>query len=181
MDEHKKAAKQSLMAQVMTKEKFNALKDHKTKNGWTIARAINTGVINPSSVMGCHAGDLESYTDFKDLFRPVIEKYHVGFNMDTMRHVTDMNVSKIETKLEDHAQNRIISSRIRCARNLSFFPLNTCGTKETRLQIADLMEAVFATLPADLKGTFHRHTNMSESEIQGKFIRYGPHTMIYCN
>lgn len=167
MDEYKKAEKQSLMAQCMTKEIFDKLKNHKTKNGWTIARAINTGVTNASSFMGCHAGDLESYSDFSPLFKGVIEKYHVGYNMETMKHVTDMDVSRIESKLEDHAKNRIISTRIRCARNLSFFPLNTCGTKESRMEIADLMEKVFATLPGDLQGTFHRHSKMSEDEIKG--------------
>ena len=166
MDDLKKAEKQSLMAQVMSKELFDKLKDIKTKNGWTIARAINTGVLNPSSFMGCHAGDLESYTDFAPLFKGVIEKYHVGYDMETMKHVTDMDVSRIATPLMEHAQNRIISTRIRCARNLSFFPLNTCGTKESRMEIADLMEKVFDTFPDDLKGTFYRHTKMSEEEIQ---------------
>ena len=167
MEDIHKADKQSLMAQVMTREIFESLKDHKTKNGWTISRAINTGVTNPTSFMGCHAGDLESYNDFKPLFQGVIEKYHKGFSMETMKHVTDMDVNKIPSDLEDHAKDRIISTRIRCARNLSFFPLNTCGTKETRLEIASLMEKVFETLPEDLQGTFYRHTTMTEDEIKG--------------
>jgi len=167
LEEAKKQEKQSLMAQCMSKEIFNSLKDHKTANGWTLARAINTGTTNTNSFMGCHAGDLESYTDFAPLFNGVVEKYHKGFNMETMKHVTDMDVSKISSKLEDHAQKRIISTRIRCARNLSFFPLNTCGTKETRCEIASLMEKVFDTLPEDLQGTFYRHTTMSEDEIKG--------------
>lgn len=157
----------SLMAQVMTEEMFNSLKDRTTKNGWSIARAINTGTVNPTSFMGCHAGDLESYQVFKPLFQGVIEKYHKGFSMETMKHVTDMDVNKISSQLEDHARKRIISTRIRCARNLSFFPLNTCGTKETRLEIAALMEKVFDTLPKDLQGTFYRHTAMTEDEIKG--------------
>jgi creatine kinase len=37
---------------------------------------------------------------------------------------------------------KIITTRIRVARNLAFFPLNPAGTKETRLEIADLMEKV---------------------------------------
>ena len=157
---------QSLMAQCITKEKFEALKDHKTKQGWTLARSINTGVMNQTSFVGCHAGDLETYKEFGAIFRPVVEKYHVGFDMDNMHHVTDMDVNKISTSLEEHAKNRIVSTRIRCARNLSFFPLNTNGTKETRLEIADLMEKVFATLPSDLQGTFYRHSNMTDEEIK---------------
>jgi len=77
-----------------------------------------------------------------------------------------MDVKKIPTALQAHAQKKIISTRIRCARNLSFFPLNTCGTKETRLQITDLMEGVVKKFTGDLAGTFYRHTSMTEDEIK---------------
>lgn len=166
LDEHQKQEKQSIMAQVMTREIWDKYKDHKTKNGWTLARAINTGVTNPTSFLGCHAGDMESYTDFAPLFKGAVEAYHVGFDMETMKHVTDMDVNKIGTELADHAQKKIISTRIRCARNLSFFPLNTCGTKQTREEIAELMEGVFSTFTGDLAGKFYRHTTMSEDEIK---------------
>ncbi len=91
---------------------------------WTIARAINTGVMYPSSFVGCHAGDHESYTVFQELFNPVIEGYHKGFKIGVNTHVTDMDVSKITTDLTDLAKSKIVSTRIRVARNLSFFPLN---------------------------------------------------------
>ena len=51
------------------------------KAQWTMARAINSGLLYPSSFVGCHAGDRESYDDFKDFFYPVIEAYHKGFSM----------------------------------------------------------------------------------------------------
>lgn len=87
---------QSLMSSIMTRELFEKYKDHKTPHGWTISRAINTGTINPDSFYGCHAGDLESYHDFKDFFYPIIEAGHFGFKMDgTMKHVTDLDGSKI--------------------------------------------------------------------------------------
>merc|ERR1719277_1383701 len=91
----------------MTKEIWNKYKDHNTANGWTLARSINTGVINPSSFLGCHAGDMESYSDFLPLFKGAIEKYHVGYDMETMKHVTDMDVKKIGTALAEHAQKKI--------------------------------------------------------------------------
>ena len=165
MDDIKKADTQSIMAQCITKELFEEYKDIKSKSGWTIARAINTGTTNPTSFTGCHAGDLDSYYTFKDFFFPVVEKYHVGYNTATDKHVTDMDVNKIETVLEKHAESKIISTRIRCARNLSMFPLNTCGTKETRVAIADLMEEVFKTFPEELQGTFFRHSTMTQEEI----------------
>jgi hypothetical protein len=51
-----------------------------------------------------------------------------------------MDSSKIEVSLDEKTKQKIVSTRIRCARNLAFFPLNTGGTKETRLEIANLME-----------------------------------------
>lgn len=159
---------QSLMCQVMTKEIFDKLRDLKTTSaGWTIARAINTGTCYPTSFVGCHAGDLESYTLFKNLFHPVIESYHKGFKVDgSMKHVTDMDVTKITEDLELASKEKIISTRIRVARNLSFFPLNPGGSKETRENIAELMEKVFDTLPEDLRGDLYRHTTMSNEQRQ---------------
>lgn len=175
IDENKKQEKQALMTQVMDKTLFDKLKDLKTKKaGWTIARAINTGVCYPSSFMGCHAGDSESYTMFKELFHPVIEKYHVGYKLDgTMKHVTDMDVEKIAIDLSDSAKEKVISTRIRCARNIAAFPLNPAASKENRIVIADLMEKVFADISngddeskKDLGGTFYRHTTMTPEETQ---------------
>jgi protein-arginine kinase len=158
----------SLMAKTITPELFEQYKDHRTATaGWSLARAINTGVCYPSSFVGCHAGDVESYEDFKFLFQPVIEAYHVGYKLDgSMQHITDMDATKITTDLVDGAKSKVISTRIRVARNLSFFPLNPGGTKETRLEIADLMEQVFAGLPDDLAGHFYRHTTMTPEETQ---------------
>ena len=163
LDEIKKSeGHQSLMAKNMTKEKFEKLKDVKTVSGWTLARAINTGTMYPTSFVGCHAGDLESYELFKELFNPVIEGYHKGYKMDgSMKHITDMDSSKIKTELEQTALGKIITTRIRMARNLSFFPLNPAGTKQTRLEIAELVEKVVKNFTGDLAGTFYRHTDMT--------------------
>lgn len=169
LTEYKKAGgKQSLMAQAMTPEIFDKYKDLKTKSaGWTIARAINTGTCYVSSFVGCHAGDLESYHLYSDLFRPVVEGYHIGYKLDgSMNHVTDMDASKIKTDLTPQAKSKIISTRIRVARNLAFFPLNPGGTRQTREEIAGLMSKVFDTLEGDLAGQFYRHTTMTPEQTQ---------------
>jgi len=72
-----------LAAKFCTKAVWHKYKEKKSTGmaGWTLARAINTGVSYPSSFVGCHAGDRESYDDFKDFFYPVIEAYHKGFSI----------------------------------------------------------------------------------------------------
>jgi hypothetical protein len=123
----------SLMAKALSPEVWEQYKDYKSKNGWTLARAINTGVMNLDSSVGCHAGDLESYWDMIGFYQPVIEGYHKGFLLESSKHITDLDPAKITIKLSDLAKSKIISTRIRVARNLNMFPLNTAGTKETRL------------------------------------------------
>ena len=90
MDAARAADHTSLCAQVCTEEVWNKYKDTVSSGPakWTLARAINTGVIYPHSFVGCHAGDMESYDDFKEFFYPVIQAYHKGFDIETTKHVT---------------------------------------------------------------------------------------------
>ena len=108
----------------------------------------------PSSFVGCHAGDLESYDDFKDFFYPVIQGYHKGFDIATTKHVTDMDPSKISTELSATAQSKIISTRIRVARNLSMFPLNPGGIVPVGPSAEDLGHAVQQRSVADEVAAF---------------------------
>lgn len=173
LDDFKEDKKHSLMADIMSKELFNKLKDLKTKpGGWTIARAINTGVCNPSSFVGCHAGDLESYHLFHELFYPLIETYHVGYKLDgSMKQKTDMDAENLSTSLTDSALDKLVSTRIRCARNLEMFPLNTESSLEDRVKLADMMASVFTKISedpelTDFAGTFYRHESMTPEEMQ---------------
>lgn len=65
----------ALAAKFATPEVWAKYKNKKSSGPakWTLARAINTGIMYPSSFVGCHAGDRESYDDFADFFYPVIE------------------------------------------------------------------------------------------------------------
>ena len=152
----------SLMAKYLTKELWDKYKDVKSPTaGWTIAKAVNTGCVNKDSLVGCHAGDIESYTIFKDFFDPVIEDYH-SLKGKGLQQVTDLDPSKLVGDIED--KSNIKSTRIRTARNLFGFPLNPGGTKETRLQIQELMKKVFNTLEGDLKGTYYSLESLTNEE-----------------
>ena len=163
----------SLAAKFCTKEVWDKYKDQVSSGPakWTIARAINSGISYPSSFVGCHAGDRESWDDFKDFFYPVIEAYHKGFSMtegsDLKGTASErMDPSKITVQLTDSAKAKIISTRIRIARNLSMFPLNPGGTRKTREEIASLMQKVYDGLEGDLAGEFFLHTTMSAEQRQ---------------
>ena len=154
----------SYMRKAMSSALFEELKDHKTKTGgWTLAKAINTGIINQDSLVGCHAGDAESYTDFRKLFDPVIEAYHGGYGPER-KHTTDLDPTKLVGDIED--KSMIKTTRIRVARNLFGFPLNPSSTKEQRLKIEELMRKVFDTLEGDLAGTYYSLATLKDEEKQ---------------
>lgn len=180
----------SLAAQVCTPEVWDQYKDEVSTGpaGWTLARAINTGVMYPQSFLGCHAGDRELYDDFRDFFYPVIQKYHSGFTVEGSKAPLGspserMDASRIGVELDESARAKIISTRIRVARNLSMFPLNPGGSRESREQIAGLMSQVYQATPADsaLAGDFFLHTTTTEAErqalIDGHFLFRGKDRM----
>lgn len=48
--------------------------------------------------------------------------------MERQKHITDLDVNKISVDLTESAKSKIISTRIRVARNLASFPLNPAAT-----------------------------------------------------
>jgi protein-arginine kinase len=78
-----------------------------------------------------------------------------------------MDPSKIKKVLSKAAQSKIISTRIRVARNLSMYPLNPGAGPDTRGQIVDMMEKVYAGIEGKLAGEMFRHTTMSDEQRQG--------------
>ena len=175
LDKQRANEKTPLSAQFATQEIWDKYKDTKSSGQakWTLARAINSGTMYDTSFVGCHAGDRESYDDFKDFFYPVIEAYHKGFSMSAGSDLKGtpserMDPDKIPFKLSEAAKTKIISTRIRVARNLAMFPLNPGGTRETREQIAAMMAKVYDAIPADspLKGDFFLHSTMSDEQRQ---------------
>ena len=64
--------------------------------------------------------------------------------------------SKITNTLAETTKAKIISTRIRVARNLSMFPLNPGGTGDTRTQVCEMMKKVYDGLEGELEGVRRR-------------------------
>ena len=178
LDTARGAEHTSLMAIAATEDVWNKYKD-KVSSGpakWTMARAINTGICYPHSFVGCHAGDAESWDDFQDFFYPVIEAYHTGFKMSEGEAILKslgtpserLDPEKISAQLLPSAQEKIVSTRIRIARNFSAFPLNPGGSIETRKEIIELLRKVYTGFESEeLKGDLYEHSAMSDEQRQG--------------
>jgi len=165
---------QPLCVKHLTPELFEEYKDKESSGPakWTMKRTINSGIQNPTSFVGCHVGDMQSYDDFKKFWYPVIEEYHKGFVVEAEKRAEISTAERFDInklpKLSEAAKARIVSTRIRCARNLADFPLNPgAETVESREQILALLEGVYSEFPEEFKGKLHKHEVMSEEEREG--------------
>merc|ERR1712142_517404 len=153
----------SLVAKYVTKEKWDVLKDIKTKtSGFTLAKAIACAVQFDDQHCGIYAGDWDSYKDFAEVFDPLIQEYH-GISADAV-HTSDMDVSKIKGNIDPTAP--VKSTRIRVGRNIDGFGLSPGITKDQRLNVENLMKKAFANLEGDLAGKYYPLTGMEEAVRQ---------------
>lgn len=158
-------AHKSLMAKHLSREIFSSLKEAKTSSGYTLERAIQTGVDNPHLGVGVTAGDEESYTTFKALFDPVIEGWH-GYGPDAI-HKCDLDPTHLtNATLPDEY---IVSTRIRAGRNVRGMPLPPATDRAHRTEVMELLATSLTAMEGDLSGTFYKLAEMTP-ETETKLI-----------
>merc|ERR1711897_108024 len=150
-------SKHSLVAKHVTKDKWEKLKNVKTKtSGFTLAKAIACAVQFDNQHCGIYAGDWDSYKDFAPVFDPIIQEYH-GISADS-RHTSDMDSSKIKGNIASDVP--VHSARIRVGRSIDGFGLSPGITKEQRLGVEKLMKSATGTFSGDLAGKYYPLTGM---------------------
>ena len=157
-----------MLCKHLTPEIFEALKDKKTANGFTLEQAINSGVQNIDSGIGVYAGDKESYTLFAPLFDPIIEAYH-GFGRED-KHQSNLNPDDLNAPNPDPEGEFILSTRIRVGRNVDNLPLGPAITKEQRDEVESSVVEGLKTLEGELAGEYYPLLGMSK-EIQDALIK----------
>ena len=158
----------SLLCKYLTPEVFEALKDKKTPNGFTLEQAINSGVKNIDSGIGVYAGDKESYDVFDRLFDPIIEEYH-GFGK-TDAHKSNLNPDDLNAQNPDPDNAFILSTRIRVGRNMDGMPLGPAISKEQRDHVEASVVAGLNTLEGELEGEYYPLLGMTK-EVQEALIK----------
>ncbi|RLA69213.1 MAG: arginine kinase [Epsilonproteobacteria bacterium] len=151
----------SQLCRHLTKEVYEALKDEVTRNGFTLAQAINSGVVNSDSGIGVYAGDAESYTLFAPLFDPIIEEYH-GFSKED-KHKSNLNSDDLNAPNPDAEGDYIVSTRIRVGRNIDGLPLGPAISREQRNEVERQVSEVLNGLEGKLAGTYYPLQGMSEA------------------
>jgi len=157
----------SMLCKHLTKEVFEALKDKKTNNGFTLQDAINSGVENIDSGIGVYAGDEESYTTFAPLFDPIIQDYH-GFSTED-KHQSNLNPDDLNAPNPDPEGKFIVSTRIRVGRNVDNMPLGPAITREQRNKVEKDVSEALQAMSGNLAGTYYPLNGMSE-EVSAALI-----------
>jgi len=153
----------SLVAKHVTKERWDKVKDIKTKTaGFTLAKCIACAVEFDNQHCGIYAGDWDSYKDFAEVFDAVIQEYH-GISA-TAKHTSDMDPEKIKGNVNEGVP--VHSTRIRVGRSIDGFGLSPGITKEQRLGVESLMKNALSKLTGDLSGTYYPLTGMDEKVRQ---------------
>ena len=133
----------NIMSKNLTEHLYAKLRDRKTKNGFTIDEAIQTGVDNTGKYKspGIVAGDEESYKIFSELFDIIIQEKHNGYKKDQV-HKTDLNPDNLKINFmlnSDYVQ----SCSIKTIRNIRGFCLPTFCSRGERRDIETLLVKIF--------------------------------------
>ena len=158
----------SMLCKHLTPEIFEALKNKKTVNNFTLEQAINSGVKNIDSGIGVYAGDKESYDLFDKLFDPIIKEYH-GFGKDD-KHQSNLNPDDLNAPNPDPEGKFIISTRIRVGRNMDNMPLGPAISKKQRDKVESSVVEGLSTLEGELKGEYYPLLGMSK-KVQEELIK----------
>merc|ERR1712038_1337890 len=159
------------MAKILTKEMYNKLKDLQTPSGYTLDKAIQTGVDNPGHpfifTVGAVAGDEETYEVFADLMDPIIEGRHNGYAKDA-KHPTDLDINNLKGG-DDLDPEFVLSSRVRTGRSIRPLPLPPHCNRHERREVERILTTALDTLGGELKGKYYPLSGMTE-EQQDKLI-----------
>ncbi|CAB1118296.1 unnamed protein product [Ectocarpus sp. CCAP 1310/34] len=156
----------SLMSKHLTPELFTQLKAAgATSKGYTISRAIQTGVMTPHLGVGITAGDEESWALFKDIYFPIIKGWH-QFDPETQSHASDLDASKLTMTDEQVAMFNefVVSTRIRAARNVSGYALPAGTDDEDRKKVREVLCGAFEKFEGELAGKFYDLGALSDKD-----------------
>ncbi|MCP3943278.1 MAG: arginine kinase [Desulfobacteraceae bacterium] len=152
----------ALIKKYLTPALYEILAPLKTKTGFTLDAAIQSGLKNPDSSIGIYAGDCQSYFIFSSILDPIIHAYHaVG---EDFKHGPDLTGNKLD--LVDPDNEFILSTRIRVARNLKdiCFPCHISARDRRRVEF--LVSDAVKNMPQNLKGQYIPFQDMPPSQME---------------
>jgi len=161
----------SLLKKYLTKDVADKVKGQKTSMGATLWDCIQSGVANTDSGVGIYAPDAESYNTFGDVFHPIIQDYHIGFDLKNgAKHPpTDFGLETLNFPNPDPTGEFIVSTRVRCGRSLKGYPFNPLLNENQYKEMEAKVQEALKGLTGELAGTYFPLTGMSK-EVQNQLI-----------
>lgn len=151
----------SLAKKYCTEQRFLSLKDKRTEHNFTLLDALQSGLINPDSDIGMYAGDAQSYDLFSDIIHPIIHEYH-GVSPFEMQ-VND--IRKVDRNDLVDTDKRILSCRVRAARNITDFPFTPNMNGGQRQDLEKIIADACSNLPGNLAGKYYSYNSLSHDEF----------------
>lgn len=152
----------SALANTLTPNLFEKLKDLATSKGFTFSNTIQPGVITPCLEVGVAAGDEESYETFKELFYPIIKMVH-GFDPIESKHRNNLDSQDLELSSEQlNLFNQYVSSfSLQGERNIAGISFSAGAKSEDRESVEQLMNE-FAN---SMNGKYYSLNGLSDQDI----------------
>ncbi|KAF2362814.1 ATP:guanido phosphotransferase N-terminal [Trinorchestia longiramus] len=151
----------SLLRKHLTPQVFEKIKHRATANGASLLDVIKSGVMNPDSSIGVYAPDAESYDLFKELFDPIINEYH-EVQGQRIQH-PPMNFGSVYSLGNfDEFGSYVVSTRVRCARNIEGYPFNPLLTRDQYDQLEDDITNALDMFDDDMAGFYRPLSSISE-------------------
>lgn len=147
---HRLNPSDSLVKKHLTQRLHQELKKLRTRHGFTLSRAVASGIKNLDSSIGIYAGDEEFYSLFAPLLDPIISDYHRNTGGQAASNFTVPDISN-----PDPDGRYILSTRIRLARNLKGFSFPCHIPLSERRKLEEKVTASLMALPKELEGRYH--------------------------
>ncbi len=158
-----------LVEKFLTENIRKSLSDVQARCGFTLNDVIRSGLENPDSNIGAYAGDADCYTKFASLFNPIIEDYH-GFPNDGIHRQNFSELDSASTQQLNLNNKRILSTRIRVARNVEGAAFPPAISATARLKLEQCIVSALENLKGEFVGTYYSLMDMTE-EVQDRLVR----------
>jgi len=140
-------------------ELYESLRDQGTSFGVTLGNIIKPAMDCPSlNIVGCVAGDAESYTTFHKLFHQIRQVTHSKNADGAKAHAECSPTSAVELSDApvDPTGEHVVSIRVRCVRNIQGFRFLPTCSREERRQVETLLVTALKNLEvANVQGKYY--------------------------
>lgn len=150
----------SLLKKHLTPEIFDRIKHRLTSNGGSLLDVMKLGLADPDTPIGVTAVDAESYFVFEELFNPIIRDYHDIVDNNLVHPQVDSVTGELVGDFNDFGKY-IVSTRVRCVRNIDGYPFPPLMTKDQFSKLEKEVQRTLKKLDGPLKGKYETVAKVS--------------------